>query len=250
MTHLLMRQARNILAYASVGTFAVLSAVASGVQGGDSVMDAPHISWRISELVPAIASRIHITADRVPAFPREKRELRDARKWPKTTVIGGLRCILRVQELGGDYIADLKSLDQLRPGAAYGLHYEVAGWTGWKASRGPSYYWRSDGRLYERSWRSPDTTRSITDTYQYYTSGELLRHSHRNDSLTPGVPDPQGPYEWFDEVFARNGDLVACGYSKMDGAGARTLAFYVLGKGVGYDEFQSAKVDFIRRAPH
>jgi len=73
-------------------------------------------------------------------------------------------------------------------------------------------------------------------------------YSHRNDSLDPGSHDPEGPYEWFDEVFARNGQLLACGYGKMDGSGARVFACYVLGKEVQYREFGEWKVNSVGRA--
>jgi hypothetical protein len=135
-----------------------------------------------------------------------------------------------------------------QPSCRYSLHYESFPERGWKSRRGPAYYWTADGWLRERSWRAPDPFRAISDIYQYFKSGELLRYGHRNDPLDPKKPGPQGPYEWFDEIFARDGSLIACGYSKMDGAGRRVLACYVLGMEIGYREFKEQEIEFLHRA--
>ena len=239
---------RRACLIALVVTLAITAGRRAESQNRDSTLTAPHPEWNLSTLSPVIARRIHLSADRVPAFPGEDLRLRNPKRWPKTMVIEGVVCALRVQELGGDYVKNVRSLDDVKHGNGYGLSYEAAPWKGWKSRRGPSYYWTSDGWLHERSWRTPDSHRSITHNYQYYRSGELLRYSHRNDSSNPGATDSDRSYEWFDEIFARSGHLVACGYAKMGRAGGRTFAFYFLGKEVGYREFEERKGDFLRRA--
>jgi len=220
-------------------------------QISDSTLSAPCADWNGTRLAPEVTGRIHKRSNDVPPFPNEDPHLRDPGAWPSTTRFGGAQCSLRVEELGGGWVRKVRSLKEVRPKNGVCLYYECAPWKGWGSRRGPFYCWYSDGSerwLKERSWKAPDSLRSVTDTYQYYRSGELYRRESRNDSAHPEHFDPQGPYEWFDEVFERNGRLVACGYSKMDGAGAQTMACYYLGKQVGYREFGDRMAEFSRRA--
>jgi len=209
----------------------------ASIQPPDSALQVPCVEWKLAALSPVIRDRIHVRAKDVPPFPKEDPRLRDPKAWPTTTRIGGEVCSLRVEG----------PLD----GRATCHFYECAPWKGWRSRRGPFFCWFTDEsgtRLEERSWLTPDSLRSIVDIYQEYRSGELLKHDSRNDSNHPGTYDPQGPYEWFTELFSRKGCLVACGYSKLDGTGTRTTACYFLGKEVGYREFQDRKVDFLRHA--
>lgn len=225
---------------------------ASGLfEDRDSVPAQPDVRWDLSSLAPVVASRIHLTADSVPAFPHEDPSLRNPRKWPAALTIAGLRCSLRVQEIRiGPLLSieNVRSFADVRPGFGYGMLYETSRGDGRVERYGPSYFWDSNGWLHERDYQSPDTLRSVADTYQYFKSGKLIRYCHRNDSRHPGKPDPEGPYEWFDELFALGGQLVACGYSKTDGAGVRTTACYILGKSASHSEFGDWKVAYLRRA--
>jgi hypothetical protein len=196
------------------------------MQPPDSTMQPPCVEWKLAALSPVIRDKIHLRAKDVPPLPHEDPRLRDPKAWPGTTRIGGSVCSLRVEAL----------LD----GRATCHSYECAPWRGDRSRRGSSFCWLTDESgtwLEERSWIAPDSLRSMV-TIQEYRSGELLKYGSRNEGLS----------EWFTELFDRSGCLVACGYSKLDGAGARTTACYFLGTKVGYREFEDRVADFLTHA--
>jgi len=214
----------------------------------DSAFVVPRFVWNVSALSPHVASRIHTSASRVPPFPRESPRLRDARNWSEVIVIDGHQCSLRMSGDEGDVSYKARTFGDVRPGDGYSAWYERPPWAGWESMCGPSYHWGADGRIYERSWRPPSDHRAISTTYQYYRSGELLAFDRRDDRIHPSANDDEGPYEWYSELFARDGRLIACGYSKTNGAGVVVSACYIFGKEVGYREFEVRKGKLLIRA--
>ena len=165
----------------------------------DSTLHAPCVGWSVSALPPKLARRIHKRAKDVPAYPHEDPSLNDPATWPGTARIGGAQCSLRVEELGRNRISRARSLDEVAPKNGVALWYESAPWKGWGSRRGPYYCCYSLGSkrwVHDRSWMNPGAHKS-TGIYIYYTSGELYLYER----------------EGLDEVFDRNGCLVACNAS-------------------------------------
>ena len=246
-----MGSLRTIALLAILVSFAPCVRAQQDLQPPGPPWTRPCVDWNLAALSPVIRERIHVSARSVPPFPNEDPRLRDPHAWETTTRIGWGVCSLRVVECGPDWFKQVRSLGEVSAGNGYCLYYEGAPWTGWGARRGPFYCWSSRGSerwLSERSWEAGDSIRSIKETYQYYPSGELRRHESRNESIYAGGLGAQGPYEWFDEVFAREGCLVACAYAKKDSTRASVASCYFLGKQVAYREFQERKADFMTRA--
>jgi hypothetical protein len=174
---------------------------------------APCWDWSTLPLESEVTNRIHKSAKKVPAFPKEGQRFRDPTDWPMTTRIEGVRCSLRVQELGGDWVRDVRSLEEVSSKNGVCLYYEGPPWSGWGSRRGPFYCWYTIGYkwwLHERSWQSRGALG--TGIYQYYRSGELYRYEG----------------EGLNEVFDQNGCLLALRYS---------ASYYWLGTQIGSREF-------------
>ena len=197
-----------------------LSAVA---QLPDSALRGPCADWSVSALRLETKKRIHVRAKDVPGYPHEDPRLHDPAAWPSTARIGGAQCSLRVEELGRDRISRVRSLDQVAPKSGVALWYESAPWRGWTSRRGPYYCWLSLGSkrwVHDRSWKNPGDRRS-EGTYVYYTSGELYLYERQG----------------LNEVFDRNGCLVACNTSG---------SYYYLGRQVSPREFNLRTSELLR----
>lgn len=245
-----LRKRGPILLLTAIATMAIAPLPRPDLSIPDSVLVAPKIEWKRSDLPLVISRRIHVRADQVPPFPHEEEAMRDARAWPKRKVLFGRTYELCVTELGGDTFREVSSLDQVRSGCGWSLYYSKDASNRearWRSRMGPAYYWDSDGRLTERAWHNLDGIRDVTHDYQYLPTGQLVRYSYRSDSRQP-KSDPQGPFEWFNEDFAREGALVLCGYSKTDGQGANVGSFYYLGDSLSYRDFSRRQADFLVRA--
>jgi hypothetical protein len=209
----------------------------------DSILGAPHAHWDVKSLAPVIRSRVHLKASDLPPFPMDSSLSKDAHQWPATRAIEGVSCSLRVESP-----RTVGSVQEVRPGDGYCLYYLEALRVGYSARRGPMYCWSGEGKLTERSWRTPDSLRTIYSVTTYYRTGEVFMHESRNDSKREAGFDPRGPYEWFQEFFDRRGDLIGCGYGKMDGSGARVIARYWMGREVTRDQYNELELELLRRA--
>src|SRR5262245_22374536 len=92
------------------------SAIAAPMEKDSLATDA--VDWTLAGLPRVLSSRIHLNATQVPAFPGSPK-LRDAAAWPKTMVIGGAICSLRINGWAGDYGYSASSLKKLRAGDGY-----------------------------------------------------------------------------------------------------------------------------------
>src|SRR4051812_44101033 len=129
--------------------------------------DAPCTDWDHT-LALELKKMVHRRAKDVPKFPHDDPQLREPSGWPNTIRIEGVPCSLRVQESGGDWVKDVRSLAEVSSTSGVCLYYESAPWKGWQSRRGPFYCWYVLGSkrwLHERSWGGP--------IYQYYPSGRL-----------------------------------------------------------------------------
>jgi len=159
----------------------------------------------------------------------------DSNKWPTVKMIEGVACSLRIEVGEYEGFRFVLSVKDVKPGARYGLYYSGAQddrWSFEDSHRGPTYWWRGDGTLVERYWQSRRRRGVKTREYMYYRSGQLFRFIDRED----GYHLP-GPLELLDEVFARDGTLIGCGYGKGDGDAKNVYVGYWMAKEVGYQEF-------------
>ena len=219
----------------------------SAIAVPDSILASPTVNWRLSDLSSSIWARVHPTASQVPPFPQEDPKLMDSRKWPGVTVIGGVRCSLRVQTGEYDAIWFVRSLDEVKPGAGYSLFYTSTPNDFWKSRRGPTYCWRGNGTLLERYWKDGDSTRSRSREYMYYPSGELFRFISRSDSDLR--TESRNAFEAFEESFARNGTLIGFGYGSGGLRVKGVSVGYWMGEDVkGYQEYRDRMIQAQRKA--
>ena len=206
----------------------------------DSVLAEPRVDWNAAAIPPEIAGRLHWSAGRVPRFPEEDKRLTDPRKWPRTKVIAGVSCQLRIVEWL-DHFRTVSSFAKVRRDSWYWLFYE-ANPGEWLSRRGPAYEWRSNGSLHLRSWTDRDSQRIVVQTYEYYKSGGLFIYLYQNDREGGAGSGSKGPWEQVEEVFARNGALIALRYVRSDGAKLTTSAYRYLGREVDSREFSGLRL--------
>jgi hypothetical protein len=199
----------------------------------------PAVDWDRAALAPAIRDKVHLTVKEVPTFPHEDPKLINPGSWPPVTYVKGAPCFLKIETGRGDKLWNVSSLNQVKPGAYLSLFYESGPWGGRLSHSGPTYRWRGK-RLFERYW----TERSGGDYeirgYMYYASGQLFRYSHRKTSYDPRK-EPKGPFEVFEELFARDGALIGCSYAAGGGPAPISYAGYWLGSDVSYGQFLDRK---------
>ena len=227
-----MRTIRIVVILALFMSVAPRAGAKASTQSPDSTLTTPRVEWKLATLSPEARKSIHVSAKDVPSFPNEDPRLRDPKAWPTTTRIGGAICSLRV---GGG------------PVGLHSLYYQSAPWKGLQSKRGPYYFWRSLGSgewLTERSWVVRDSRQTHIDTYQYYHTGELIRYQRTRSSGQPLLFFQHRRSEGLDEVFARNGCLVASAYW-VDG---KLVGCYYLGGQVGYQEYLDRTGELIMRA--
>jgi hypothetical protein len=166
----------------------------------DSLLTNPKVDWKTSDIEPSVLIRLHMRAGHVPPFPNEDPRLVNPRTWPAVAVFDGAPCSLRVETGEKDAIWYVNTLDDVQPGARFGLSYYSAA----KGTPGPTYSWRGDGTLWDRLWRDP----KIAPEYMYYRSGELFRF------ISGRYVDG---FDSLDEIFARDGTLIACVFDSGSG---------------------------------
>jgi len=201
------------------------------------------LSWRTARAdhtnsaYEPIHDLIHHTADYVPPFPMVDRQFLKARDWPDTLIIGGVRTVRRIHASGGDRIVALRSLKDVNPGQRVTLFYDVpeTHWSEARAGWGPRYSWSARGRLEERIWYEPDSSRLVTRDYTYYKSGRLLGYSWRSEPRNQQGSD--FAYEYLSEFFDTDGQLIAVAHEKKDPSGEVSL-FAWKGEAVTFDEFR------------
>jgi len=213
-----------------------LTCLASGsAPGVDSTVTELHVKWNLTDLPYVVRSRVHTRASDLPPFQIEHSLLKDPRSWPTTRVFAGIPYSLRMRS-GSDVMRYIRSLDELQPDDSwYCLYYDGA-----KGSSGPECCWDRSGWMFERSWHTPDSARTIYLVTTFWRSGEVLRCEWRNDSGKT--------YEWFEEFFTRSGDLLACGYGKMDGSGNQVSARFWAGMEVSQEKYTSQTLELYRAA--
>jgi len=204
-------------------------------------------SWDLDDVPELVRDRVHLHANEVPPLPGDDLPLGNPLAWPEKMVLDDYLCTLRVREVNGTALMWVASLQHVRPGTGFALSYVCAPADNWDATRGPHYMWNSEGTLIERYWVTADTLRDIVTGIQNYTSSRLFRYYHREDVKDPTWFDPRGPFEWFDEFFAEDGNLIGFAASKADADAKYELVAYWMGEKVDYDEFQSLKRDLYAR---
>jgi hypothetical protein len=137
----------------------------------------------------------------VPSYPEDADSMLQVRRWPKTRIFDGKTYTLEfsgshsdVVKLGATDLAEIPA--GWNYGASYVRHIEN-GKPPWR--RGPSYYWRSDSTLEERSYVDSSGTRTwaydSTGALYHFDFGRYDRKLHRSIGA--------------DEYFSRTGELIA-----------------------------------------
>lgn len=205
----------------------------------DSILVSPRANWRLPSLQPEIRRRIHLTATKVPRFPHEDPRLMDPRKWSKVTFIGGAMLWRKIEYLEHDLVREASSMNGVPPGFCYTLRYGD--------DRGPMYTWSTSGALAERFWSGGGRHSPETFAYIYYPSGELMLFRYRSNGYNRQT-DQRKPGECLEEVFARNGTLLGCGYVARCGSDKQAFLGYWLGEEVSYRELQEMEFQVKRSA--
>jgi hypothetical protein len=94
----------------------------------------------------------------------------------------------------------------------------------------------------ERFWKDGDSLSYVTYDYLYHPSGELFRFNYRRDGYDLRT-ESRSPFEWFKEVFDRDGALVGCALGSGGGSAKGLSVGYWLGKEVGIREFMDHLLD-------
>lgn len=139
-------------------------------------------------------------------------------------------CSLRVETGESDTFWYVESLSEVKPGARFSLFYTGVPQDYRRARRGPTYSWRGDGTLADRYWK--DEKRN--PEYMYYRSGRLFRY------ISGG---PVAGLESLDELFARNGMLIACHFDS-----GRGQEYWWAGRRVESEEYYGWALESQRRA--
>jgi len=202
----------------------------TGQAAMSGVLDRPDVRWDPSKVSSELRGRFHLSSDLVPV-PHEDPMLMHPHSWPKVKVIDGVTCILRVSTGANDAVWTVSSLEEVKPGASFGLFYVRLGDKDWPP-RGPTYAFLPDSTLQERFWTFVENENVETQEYVYYPSGKLFNFIRRESG-------PQAKsFEWLDEVFARDGELVGWGFARGGEGKHPTSAGYWLGEEVGSKEYR------------
>lgn len=225
---------------------AVPAAVASIVVIGAMLAAAPSRAvaaprppaWAPETLPASIRHRIHTVAADVPAYPMVDERLMRPKGWPPSMTIGGVACALRIHAWDDDDAIAVASLDDVEPKSRVMLFYDTASsrWDSGNAGWGPRYLWNEHGKLIQRIWYEPDSTRLVTHDYTYYKDGKLLGYSRREEKRRSSR-NGASPYQFLSEFFSKDGRLLAVAYENMS-ARSRDSVYAWKGTTVPYDEFR------------
>lgn len=195
-------------------------------------------AWDRERLPVSIRERIHFAARGVPAFPMADDRLLRPKGWPQTMTIGGVRCALRIHAWDDDDAVPVASLNDLEENYRVMLFYDTATsrWDAANAGWGPRFLWNEQGKLIQRIWYEPDSSRLVTYDYTYYKDGQLLGYSQRSESRRSRQSSGR-PYEYLSEFYAKDGGLIAVAYERMK-PGSRDSMYAWMGALVPYDEFR------------
>lgn len=194
--------------------------------------------WNRRSLPPSIRDRVHFAASDVPAFPMDDARLVQAKGWPKTMTIGGVPCALRIHAWDDDDAIAVASLEDVEEHSRVMLFYDTtrSRWDAANAGWGPRYLWNEKGKLIQRIWYEPDSTRLVTHDYTYYKDGKLLGYSRREEKRR-SARISGSPYQFLSEFFSKDGRLIAVAYEDMT-ARSRDSVYAWMGTVVPYDEFR------------
>jgi hypothetical protein len=185
-------------------TIALLLATLTLGAGQPATEQTSRADW--SKALAELRKQVHITTKQVPPYPEDAESLLDVRNWPPTRVVGGTPYTKRVTKYSEGYCAQYV--------------WDPSG-TRWEVS-GPSYCWRSDSTLYQRSY----SAHGRTETWYYSRRGGLCQY--RSGDIRPVV---------YSELYAPGGTLV--GLEVLPG----TKRFW---KGVAVErgEYERRKAEF------
>ena len=194
--------------------------------------------WRPERLPPALRDRVHVHARAVPSFPMEDRRLLKPKAWPRTMTIGGVECALRIHAWEDDDAVALTRLEDAEPEMRIMLFYDAASSHPLSASAGwgPRYLWDKRGKLMQRIWYAPDSSRLVTHDYTYYRGGQLLGYSRRAEPRRQTGLTGRS-YEFLSEFFDPSGRLIAVAYERMQPRSRESLYAWK-GEAVTYDQFR------------
>lgn len=197
-------------------------------------------AWSRESLPASVRDRVHIAAKDVPAFPMSDGRLLRPRDWPQAMTIAGVPCALRIHAWDDDDAIAVASLDDLESDEKHRvmLFYDVASseWNTGNAGWGPRYLWNEEGKLIQRIWYEPDSSKLVTHDYTYYKGGQLLGYSVRTEVRRARELSAR-PYEFLSEFYTKDGRLMAIAYENM-AAGSRDSVYAWMGAVVPYDEFR------------
>ncbi len=204
------------------------------------ILTSPRVQWTMTDLPKEVRARASLTASQVPPFPHDDPRLMNPRNWPATMNIAGVTCSLTIEAFEYDASRIVRSLDDVKPKERIGLSYSAVSGSGPGArrgpSRGPSYWWTPDGNLVERAWTYGSVLRGDHCIYQYYSSGDLFAYE---DGRHAEVLWLWSSHERFEEIFARNGTLIACQFASSSWSGPERIHSYWLGRGIDLDGYSA-----------
>jgi hypothetical protein len=203
----------------------------TGTAAMNVILDHPGVHWESVRMPDQLRRTAHTRAQDVPRFPQEDPKLMNPHNWAKMKVIDGQMCLLRVGTGEYDALWTVSSLEEVKPGANFSLYYVRMGDRDWP-HQGPTYCFRGDGTLSERYSTTVRKGSVATQDYLYYRSGKLFRFSTRNTG------DRGKSFEWSDEIFARDGTLVGCGYARRGKDRALIENGSWLGEDIGSREYR------------
>jgi hypothetical protein len=225
------RPVRAALVLLSTAALASAAALACA-----STQGAPR--WDRALLPPSIRDRVHFVARDVPAFPMDDRRLLQPKSWPETMTIGGVACALRIHAWDDDDAVAAASLADVEENSRVMLFYDTASsrWNAANAGWGPRYLWNEKGKLIQRLFYEPDSSRLVTHDYTYYKDGQLLGYSRRAERRRP-MRLSGSPYEYLSEFFSKDGRLIAVAHENMSDR-SRDSVYAWMGAMIPYDEFR------------
>ncbi len=180
----------------------VTRAAGGTVYLGGTKLDPPDQQGAWSRVPQEIRKQLHMSINRIPLYPEDDDRLKQVRSWPKTRVFDGKEYVQEFSAWQGDVGQPyVRSLSEIDSGSDYNSYYATYSKDGERSSgRGPSYWWRADSTLMERSYVTPASNR----TWSYDRSGVLYQFQFTERDSSDG--SRRSGTEW----FAGDGSLIAC----------------------------------------
>lgn len=173
--------------------------------------------WDGAALPESLRATIHLTSADLPPFPNEDPSLLDPQQWPDSVALLGKWFYIWGTATRSDEEVAFGRKRLIRPGWALYLGYQSlkkfvdpAAYPG-----GPAFSWNEKGRLWRRTWYTPDTVTYRSVSYITRPSGALLSYG-----VAERRPRASSRLMQFTEYFGQDRALLGFSY-KMTGQSGR-----------------------------